>query len=266
MKAASGSGVAFPLLFSLASFFFFHSPFTLYIYNVKYLSLAIFALLFLSSCEDKTEQDPADTESKILYRYFPLQEGAFVVYHVDSIIHSFADDNLDNPDSLIDTISYEVKEVIDSDFIDGEGDVAWRISRYQRAIGTLDWYFTTLWTAKLTSQSAQKVEENIRYVKLSFPIKKNKTWNGNLFNFFPEEDYSIEEANVPLTIGGFNFDSCVSVLELDDSVAIHKIYKQEKYVYGLGLVYRQRDSLNIENYKILNGIEFRQSIIDYSPR
>ncbi|MEO8088163.1 MAG: hypothetical protein ABI763_15190, partial [Bacteroidota bacterium] len=243
----------------------------LYIYNVKYLSLAIFTLLLLSSCEDKTEQDAADSEAKILYNYFPLKEGAYIVYHVDSIVHSFADDNTNNPDSLIDTLSYEVKEVIDSDYIDGEGDVAWRISRYQREIGSPDWYFTTLWTAKLTSQSAQKVEENIRYVKLSFPIKLNKSWNGNLFNFFPEEDYSIEEANVPLNIGGFNFDSSVTVLQLDDPNQIHRLFKQEKYVYGLGLVYRERDSLNIIsvnqlNYQIKNGIEFRQSIIDFSPR
>jgi hypothetical protein len=36
---------------------------------------------------------------------------------------------------------------------------------------------------------------------------------------------------------------------------------------GLGLAYRQRDSLNINGLGLVtNGIEFRQSIIDYSPR
>src|SRR5437868_5456454 len=121
-----------------AIFFFFHSAFTLYFYNVKYLSLAIFALVLFSSCNDETEKDPGSTEAESLYRYFPLKEGNYIVYHVDSIIHSYIDDSTNNPDSLIDTFQYEVKEVVDSDFIDGEGDLAWRITRYQREIGTTD--------------------------------------------------------------------------------------------------------------------------------
>jgi hypothetical protein len=234
---------------------------------VKYFSPLIFALFLFSACSDDVDKDPADTEALSLYRYFPLDAGTYVVYSVDSIIHRYEDDSTNNPDSLIDTFKYEVKEVVDSDFIDGEGEVAWRISRYQRETGTADWNFTTLWTAKRNSQSAQKVEENIRYVKLSFPIKQNKTWNGNLFNFLPEEDYSIDEANVPLAIGGFSFDSSVTVLQVEDFNAIHRIFKQEKYVYGIGLAYRERDSLNINgNAHITNGVEFRQSLIDYSPR
>jgi len=234
---------------------------------VKYFSLGIFALFLLSSCSDDVETDKTDIEAESLYRYFPLDSGSYIIYRVDSIIHNYADDNTNNPDSLIDTFQYEVKEVVDSDFIDGEGDLAWRISRYYRDIGASDWSFTTLWTAKRTLQSAQKVEENIRYVKLSFPVRLNKTWNGNLFNFLQEEDYSIEEANTPLSIGGYNFDSSVTVLELQDANLIHNIFKEEKYVYGLGLVYRQRDSLNINGLGIItNGVEFHQSLIDYSPR
>lgn len=249
------------------AFLLFHSAFTSYFYLVKYHSLVIAAFLLFASCHDKVENDSTDSEAESLYRYFPLDSGAYIIYSVDSIIHRFDDDNTNNPDSLIDTFHYEVKEVIDSDFIDGEGDVAWRISRYYREVGSVDWNFTTLWTAKLTNQSAQKVEENIRFVKLSFPIKKNKIWNGNLFNFMPEEDYVLDEANVPIAIGGFNFDSSVTVLQLEDFNLIHRIFKQEKYVYGVGLAYRQRDSLNINALGgVINGVEFRQSLIDYYPR
>ena len=234
---------------------------------MKNFSLCIFAVCFLFSCSDELGNDPGDTEAASLYRYFPLTRGSYVVYNVDSIIHDYADDNTNNPDSLIDTFRYEVKEVVDSDFIDGEGDTAWRISRYYREIGTSAWNFTSLWTAKRTAQSAQKVEENIRYVKLSFPVKLNKSWNGNQYNFLPEEDYSIDEMNVPLSLGGLDFDSSVTVLELEDYNLIHRIFKQEKYVYGIGLAYRQRDSLNINGLGyVTNGVEFRQSIIDYFPR
>jgi len=234
---------------------------------VKYFSIVIFALFLFTSCSDEIDDNPANQESSILYRYFPLDSGSFIVYSVDSIIHKYDDDLTNNPDSLIDTFHYEVKEVIDSNFIDGEGDTAWRVSRYYREAGASDWNFTALWTAKITSQSAQKVEENIRYIKLSFPIKENAHWNGNYYNFLPEEDYTVDEANVPLDIGTFAFDSSVIVIQLEDFNLIHRIFREEKYVYGVGLAYRQRDSLNINALGyITNGIEFRQSLIDYSPR
>ena len=234
---------------------------------MKYISLLILTLYISSSCGDEVDNDPGDVEAGSLYQYFPLEEGHYIVYSVDSIIHDYADDNTNNPDSLIDTFHYEVKEVTDSDYIDGEGDVAWRVSRYYREVGSPDWNFTTLWTAKRTNQSAQRVEENIRFVKLSFPVRENKTWNGNLFNYLPEEDYTIEEANVPLAIGGLNFDSSLTVLQLEDFNLIHRIFKQEKYVYGVGLAYRQRDSLNINQLGfITNGVQFKQSIIDYFPK
>ncbi len=213
------------------------------------------------------EDNPFEVEENTLYRYFPLEPGSFIVYSVDSIIHRYDDDLTNNPDSLIDTFKYEVKEVVDSDFIDGEGDVAWRISRYYRDNDSSDWNFTTLWTAKVTNQSAQRVEENIRFVKLSFPIKLNKSWNGNYYNFLPEEDYSVEEANTPLDIGNFNFDSSLTILEADDFNLIHRIYKESKYAYGVGLISRERDSVNLTQFgEITNGIEFQQTVIDYSPR
>jgi len=234
---------------------------------VKPLSLIILLLVTLSSCNDKVENDPQDIEDSILYNYFPLEEGSFIVYSVDSIIHRYEDDLTNNPDSLIDTFQYQVKEVLDSDFIDGEGDVAWRISRYFRTNDTSEWNFTTLWTAKVTSQSAQRVEENIRFIKISFPIKLNRTWNGNYYNFLPEEDYSIEEVNEPISIGSFDFDSSLTVLEADDFNLIHRVYKESKYAYGVGLISRERDSVNLTQFgEITNGVEFMQTIIDYSPR
>jgi hypothetical protein len=234
---------------------------------VKSFPLIVLAAIFIASCNDKIEEDPIGVEESVLYRYFPLDPGSFIVYSVDSIIHRYEDDHTNNPDSLIDTFHYEVKEVVDSDFIDGEGDTAFRISRYFRDSASGDWNFSTLWTAKVTSQSAQRVEENIRFVKISFPIKLNKTWNGNYYNFLPPEDYSIEEANTPLDLGGFNFDSSLTVLESDDFNLIHRIYKESKYAYGIGLISRERDSVNLTQFgEITNGIEFMQTIIDYSPR
>jgi len=236
---------------------------------VKVFSLIIIGVVFFVSCKDEIENDPSGIEDNIQYRYFPLDPGSFIVYSVDSVIHRFDDDDTDNPDSLIDNYHYEVMEAVDSSFIDGEGDTAWRISRYYRDSSSADWIFSTLWTAKVTNQSAQRVEENIRYLKISFPIKLNKSWNGNYFNFLPEEDYTIQEVNAPINIGNFSFDSSMTVLETNDDNLLRRIFKESKYAYGIGLISRERDSLNLTDppfSQVKNGYEIRQTIIDYFPR
>ena len=228
--------------------------------------LGIALVILLYSCKDTTEDPADDPDAASFYRYFPLDSGSFVIYQVDSVIHEFIDDNTNNPDSVVTEYSYQVMEQIDSSYLDGEGDQAWRISRYYRTDSASAWSFTSVWSAKRLNNSAQKVEENIRYIKLSFPVKLNKSWNGNLYNFFPEEDYTYTEVNEPLSLSNLEFDSSLTVVQLEDFNLIHRIFKQEKYATGVGLIYSERDSLNINALgNITNGFEFRQQVIGYSP-
>ncbi|MCX6291883.1 MAG: hypothetical protein NT126_08975 [Bacteroidetes bacterium] len=226
----------------------------------KIWSVAILTLLFFSCKKDHVESPVASG----YYGYFPLEQDSWVVYDVDSVVHLTDDDLTNRPDTSIAVYHFQIKEIIDSGFMDGEGNQAFRISRYKRMNDTLPWDFQVEWTAKLTATSAQRVEDNIRYVKLSFPMNKKTSWNGNAYNNYVREDYSYDDIHVPSTINTLYFDSTVTVLQLLDDNLIHRIYKAEKYANHVGLVYKQKDSLNINSIgQVTNGVEFKESILSF---
>jgi hypothetical protein len=230
---------------------------------VKYSFIFLFFLVIIS-CKKETVENTAASN---YYSYFPLAIGSWIIYTVDSIGHLKDDDLTNETDTSLLIRHYKIKEVIESDFTDGEGHRAFHITRYKQENDTMPWTFLSVWTANLTLGSAQRVEDNIRYLKLAFPINADVTWNGNAFNDFPEEDYSYTDIHVPYSISSFDFDSTLKVLQNDDANLIHQIYKEEKYAKNVGMIYKQRDSLNVYSVngqiRISNGFEYKESISAY---
>jgi hypothetical protein len=198
------------------------------------------------------------------YHYFPLEIGSWIVYDVDSTVHLDIDDQTNQPDTSIAYYHYQLKETIDSSFIDGQGDTASRILREIRMSDTLPWNFLNIWTCKRNANSAQRIEDNIRFVKLSFPISSGVSWNGNAFNTLPGEEYMFEEVHQRLAVGPYVFDSTVTVNQEEFISLINRIVRKEKYARMVGMVSRQRDSLNINGLgETINGVEFRQTVNSY---
>lgn len=227
----------------------------------------LFALLFvfsafatLVSCGDDEVLPSTATAG---YSYFPLQQSSWIIYDVDSIVHLDNDDAF-GQDTSIERYDFQLREVIDSAFIDGEQDTAWRVSRYKRLDDTQPWEFQNVWVAKRTTMNAQRVENNIRFVKLSFPPNLRVTWNGNAFNYFPEEEYYYDNIHVPLQLQGLSFDSTLTVIQNDFQSNVNRIVKKEKYAAGVGLIEKDLDSLrlsiNFGGLLILNGLEYSQKI------
>ncbi len=157
-------------------------------------------LFFIVSCK------PDNTSSyDVGYEYFPYTEGKWVHYNVDSVAW----------DDFLDTVFYfhfQVLEIIESKFIDAEGNDALRIERYYRASDTSFWEIKDIWFANAFSSSAQLVEENLRFIKLSFPVRQNHKWDGNALNFLEPEIYSYSDIHKPLHVNGKLFDSTVTVI------------------------------------------------------
>ncbi len=218
---------------------------------------------FIYCC--KKEKLSVSDQLKYL-RYFPLEAGQWIEYTADSVVHLDIDDAL-QIDTAIRRYSFEIREEIDSSFIDGENQQAFIIMRYKREYDSLPWTFNNTWTAKLTANSAQRVEDNIRFIKLEFPIVSSATWNGNAYNFYPEEEYSYDDLNEPAQFGSLVFDSTVKVVQNEFVSLINRIEKNEVYATGVGMIYKQLDSLKTVNTPnglvILNGLEYRQTIKDY---
>ena len=220
-------------------------------------------LVAIVSCKD----EKLDPSSAVLgYEYFPLSTGKWIEYQVDSIVHLDVDDVYEI-DTAIRYHSYQVREVVDTPFIDAENQEAFVVLRYRRESDSLPWTFSGLWTAKITSSSAQRVEDNIRFVRMKFPIKSSDTWNGNAYNFFPVEEYTYEVLYEPGQWGSLYFDSTVTVLQNEFISNINRTYKREIYAAGTGLVFKQLDSVRTtitpNGVIILNGTEYKQVVTSY---
>ena len=199
--------------------------------------------------------------------YLPLMQGHWVEYNADSIVHLDIDD-VYYLDTAIRTYSFQIREEIDSSFYDAEGDLAWRISRYRRSTGSDPWVFMNLWTAKVKQSSAQRVEDNIRFIKLSFPLDSREDWDGNAFNNYPVEEYYYEDIHESKTYGSLFFDSTLVVVQNEFISSINRIDKKEIYAKNAGMVYKVLDSLNTVNLPngstvILNGTEYKLEISNY---
>ncbi|MCY7410871.1 MAG: hypothetical protein LH473_11400 [Chitinophagales bacterium] len=212
---------------------------------MKHLFTYFFAVIFItgifSSCKKNSEEPIAIDKS-----YFPLQSGKYIIYDVDSIGYS------DFFDSTF-VSKYQIKEEIDSAFIDNEGNAAYRIYRSRRNTDTDSWVITDVWSANLTDYTAEKVEENLRFIKQYFPIQINRQWYGNAkiqttgsLSFLDGWKYEYTEIHAPLTINSLYFDSTITVTQHNEvNFIAQKIYI-EKYAKNVGLIYKFEDSLSIQ--------------------
>ncbi|HKR03611.1 MAG TPA: hypothetical protein VJY62_03170, partial [Bacteroidia bacterium] len=139
-----------------------------------------------------------------------------------------------------DTFHFQIKEVIESTFIDNEGRQTLRMERYRRTDESQPWVIFKVWSANLTSISAEKKEDNIIYVKLVFPVLSNKKWNGNVKNDLGNQEYQYASVNSPVSFNSFSFDSALTVLQNDfDDAITAKDYEIEKYAAGIGMFFKE---------------------------
>lgn len=215
--------------------------------NSFFICLIAVASAIIASCKkDKNIEAPLD----LGYNYYPTTTGKWVAYDVDSIVY-------DDFKKTIDTFHFQVKEVIESHFLDNSGRETERIERFHRKSDNEPWQLRDVWSSNRTATSAEKVEEDQRYVKLSFPLKKGRKWNGNAFNSFEEEEYKLENFDQPLKIGTLEFDSTLSVLQVADSNFIEKKFVKEIYAKNIGLIYKKYIHVSDNDGSINGDLESR---------
>lgn len=208
--------------------------------------IAIILLLFATSCEKQGEAED------FYYDYFPIEIGRYVVYDVDETIY----------DLQTTSEQYQIKELIESEFTDNLGRPSLRVERYKRATDADDWEIKDVWYFTRTASNAEKVEENVRYVKLSFPVRNYQEWDGNIYNTENEWLYYYDSIGDDRTINGLNFDKTIKVVQRDNSNLIEQEEAYEIYAKNIGLIYRKLIDLDFNNSQI-TGRELSQTVIGY---
>lgn len=196
----------------------------------------------------KTDSDMPVIE----YDYFPITSGHFVAYSVTEIEYN-------DFTQTVDTAIYELKEQIDSSFVDGEGRIQYKLKRYTRMNDTLPWELKDVWSVFRDERHAERTEENQVFVKLSFPLDLGKTWDGNARNSLDREDYTVLNYNLKYqfttkVIGVPNAGEIVRVNQRNSVNLIEEIFSEEVYARNIGLV--EKHDINLrknQNGEIVEG-------------
>jgi hypothetical protein len=188
--------------------------------------------------------------------------------------------------------THYLKEIITEQFTDNLGRTARKIERYTTDSLNHYWRLNNVWYMVKTERNVEKIEDNIRYIKLTFPVIINNTWQGNKyvetkpsfmnlrFNSTYSFDWTYEikgvNQNYTFTDAGntLTSDSTLTVLQAADSSLIQKVYSFEKYAKNIGMVYKEfwrldaqinPDSIPQQNYenKTVYGFLVKQHAIAY---
>ena len=217
----------------------------------KTIWLILAATVFLFSCSKDEEEF---VEPYLGHDYAGLEIGKYVIYDVDSFFY-------DDFNGLIDSSFYQVKEVVDSKITDLEGDEAFKIIRYRKESDTTGWVLIDVWSSKLSTTNFQKVEENVRFLKLIFPINLSDTWNGNALNNEGEQLYDYTAVEQSETIGGNALSNVLTVLQFEEINLIEEKVFEEKYAKGIGMVYKKTVDIT-KVYNSSNGLFERSFGLD----
>lgn len=195
-------------------------------------------LVVICSCKKDTAPAPDLGQT-----YYPVKPGSWVIYDVDSVYYNLFTDQ-------VETYSFQVMVVTDSLLSDNSGRAMMRKKRYYRENANGEWQITRIWSAVRTGERVESNEENIKYVRLIFPVRKGKTWNGNAMNSLDPEEYKFGDVHVPASVNGLSFDSTATVIQKADSNLIEKKYMTEMYAKNVGLVYKHFEDVAVQDTAI----------------
>lgn len=207
----------------------------------------IISLLSLISCKEKFSE-PEDFG----YEYYPSKVGTWVTYDVTDTQY----------DVQVITEIYQLKELIESETVDNLGRPSLRIVRYWRKTENDPWEIKDVWLSTVTKSTAEKTEENQKYIKMTFPVRKYQTWDGNAYNDYEEWDYYYDSISEPRIVNNISFDETVKIVQAENFNLIQEQDAYEIYAKNIGLIYRKLINLEYQN-DITTGRILYQTLTGY---
>lgn len=186
--------------------------------------------LLFSAC---TEDDDAGVAlSSIGHEYFPLSINQESIFQVDSIKY-------DDFTGRTDTFRHQRRELVEELIVDEENREAFNVGVYTRANDTSNWGKVKLIRKTRTNRRLEVLEDNVVRIDLVFPISNGVEWNPNALNANTEGEYTFGDVNFSFTLDGVIYDSTITVEQVDEENLIERMFAEEKYASGRGLIYRR---------------------------
>ena len=127
------------------------------------------------------------------------------------------------------------------------------MERYVRDDWNEDWQIKDVWNISKSDGTIERVEENLRFIKMVFPVDDGLRWEGNAFidpnisnSFngnsiktyeFWDNDYFYSDVDQAEQIGNLTFDSIATIIQSDNenTQLFNYRYSVEKYARDIGL-------------------------------
>lgn len=212
------------------------------------LSFLLLMLLASACNSDTTDTIPA-VDAETGKSYFFLEEGQFREYDVYEIRYLAV--------NISDTFQYQLREEVKEAFI-SNGVTSNIIHRFRRENSAEAWELDSVWSARVDTDRAISVENNVPIVKMVFPALEERKWNGNVFNTRAEDEFRIttfspaqdEENNtsfqVPIPGRAISFSEVMVVEQhQDEDMITFRDNRLEVYKDSVGLVFKQYDVVKI---------------------
>ncbi|HEX9511434.1 MAG TPA: hypothetical protein VF939_13185 [Puia sp.] len=258
--------------------------------NRPAILLTLAFALAISSCKKTTYTYPP---SQLTSYFMPLQVGKYITYRLDSLTFYYYGQS--------DTLThYLAKDSVEAAITDNQGRPSWRVVRYLSDTTGVVWTPSETYMVTPTVQTLEMVENNLRYIKLAFPMDEGFSWTGNthlpyapykgFFDFSDDShlslqlwNYTYQNVNKPFPVGNQVYDSTATVLQKNDSINLannlpiidtsfaSRTNWTETYARNIGLIYRHTALWEYQpptpngtqtGYKI--GFEVTLSIVDHN--
>lgn len=203
------------------------NPFTMRSKRLVSITVALACFIFLG-CKKTTE----NFASASLSDYLPLQVGKYITYRLDSTVFT-------KFGTATELHSYQEKQIVDAEITDASGRTGYRILRYIRdAAGTQPWAPRGAYFIVPNSKTIEVVDNNLRFLKLASPIKKDFTWKGNeylnndpfvsSYSFSNDDDmsdweYVYTNLNDSFSYNQQNLPNVIKVLQKDERVQLDTV-------------------------------------------
>jgi hypothetical protein len=191
--------------------------------------------------------------------YFPLKLAYSWTYRVDSIHYN---KKFGNANELF---QYQIKNIVDNQYIDDEGKVIQSVTRYI-SFDSTNWRINGSFSVRLDTFNVIRNFNNTKEIILKFPIQEFDFWDGNGLNNSPLREFEYKSIHIPMTVNSLLYDSTSTVIHQNIENRVQTFYEENTYAAGVGLVYRQWIDVSekdIETDEPMDGSEVTYELIKF---
>lgn len=190
--------------------------------------------------------------------YYPILLGAEWIYQIDST-------NYNEFSGAKSESRIFIKNVRTTDLKDASGREIHEVNQFYTHDTLEYWKYFNKFTIYKDEYLVEEERNNVKIVPLVFPIKRNKSWNGNQFNNKGSQPfvYKKVESRYSDTLG--THYNVLMVQQIDDSTFFDQQRDIEYYGKNVGLIYKEHINFVIQDNK-KGGSKITWRLLDYKTK